>query len=721
MKFYFSLKDIFNIISISCILFSSYMHFIIYFGRRKIEKEKYTFFYSIFSLFLFLYILFDSFIIQFEVILIPIEYLIVTTMFYSLYRLSLIVLEEQKTYTRFYIMYISPFVIIGFILSFISLFNYYLYSIYIFIFVVLAGTLGMTIQIGILLYIAYKNHFYKEKENKDRIFLNSMLITFIVFTLLLLLEKIFSIFIEPDNIFVGNFIFAGIVCLYIVRILSERTNKEFEENILLKATLEQKVNDLTAQKTNVFVNVTHELKTPLTVLWNVINDYIKQNGEDKQMRIIKNNADDAVKKVNNFLVSEKIFQGNGYDGDERIYDLSAIISEKEDTFCYNAAAKKLNLSFNIQPCIHVRSGIDPLHFITNNLIENAVKYTEKGGVDVSLTADDNDIVFTVADTGPGIPEELHQKIFEPYFQMTHEKKNMQGIGMGLNIVKGMVDTLGGTVRVESVPGKGSRFIVTLRRYMLKDGDVVESDNVQTISNIVVKTMDYSVIRWSRIVDENKPTILIVEDNRDLLVLLYESFCSRYNVFLALNGKEAVANLGLKHIDLDLVITDLMMDEMDGNEFYDRIKRSVGYENVPFIFITARRDDEEKMKTLHKGVHDYIYKPFAVEELVLKTGNLINNISSQRAKARSEDRMSLMEESAGDMFEKKCDSLLIPNRYKKVIKEFISGKEYKEIAYTLNKSEKTVRNYIQEIYAKVGVNNKQQLMILFKDCIQNPVE
>jgi signal transduction histidine kinase len=314
-------------------------------------------------------------------------------------------------------------------------------------------------------YNIIKNKQYKTQKEKFVILGNIiLLLSMIVFSFFRILNILFNPFISFSPFLIMTLVFAYA--------LTSSFNQEHQDLIDLKSTLEQKVLDLTTQKTNAFVNLTHELKTPLTILWNVINDYIKQKGEDKEIRIIKNNADDAVKKINSFLSAEKLFQGKNYN-QEQINDLSKIINDKKESFEYNARIKKLDIYFNIENGIYIKAGSDSIHHIINNLIENAIKYTDHGKIDVELKADNDNIMFTISDTGMGIPEELQEKIFEPYYQITHEKKNIQGVGMGLNIVKGMVDLLKGQIELTSKLDKGTKIIVTLKRYHLKQDEIVD--------------------------------------------------------------------------------------------------------------------------------------------------------------------------------------------------------------------------------------------------------
>jgi DNA-binding NarL/FixJ family response regulator len=203
--------------------------------------------------------------------------------------------------------------------------------------------------------------------------------------------------------------------------------------------------------------------------------------------------------------------------------------------------------------------------------------------------------------------------------------------------------------------------------------------------------------------------LIVEDKLDFLYFLYQSFSIRYNVFLARNGKEAVTKLGRMKFFPDIIITDLMMDEMDGSEFFDIVKRSIGFDKIPFIFISAKNDDTEKIRSLKKGVQDYIFKPFLIEELISKVDNILKNMSSQREMGNSENQELSFEEN----FNTICNGNKLSDKEKEIIKLVIEGKQNKEIGDVFSISEGAVKKNINKIFKILGINNRIELINLFK--------
>jgi len=357
--------------------------------------------------------------------------------------------------------------------------------------------------------------------------------------------------------------------------------------------------------------------------------------------------------------------------------------------------------------------------IINNLLDNALKYTEKNGsIDVALKTNQHEVEFMVKDTGIGISEEQLEHIFKSYYQISHAKRNIQGIGMGLDIVKRILEDIGGRIEVYSNPGKGSEFKVCFKAL---------ADPTMQAEGKAVKTMEYNIKydEHKEIPTESAPrsdryTLLFVEDNLDMLVYLQNSLQEFYNVYCALNGKQALEKLESTP-KVHLVISDIMMDVMDGYEFYEELKKDDRYGGLPVIFLTAKNTQKEKIKALLKGAVDFISKPFDIEELKAKICSVIKVAESQFEKSKQDlikhiiklSCSSLSEVDFSSEFYMKCKDYDLSAREKEIVLLLLDGKLNKEIAHTLCISVNTMKSHAASIYKKYGVQNKIELMNIFK--------
>ena len=286
---------------------------------------------------------------------------------------------------------------------------------------------------------------------------------------------------------------------------------------------------------------------------------------------------------------------------------------------------------------------DKLDKITTNLLSNAFKYTlEEGRIncDVSIKEQMKKpysfvLEISVKDSGPGIPEEQLEKIFDRFYQVEGEwKKEGGGTGIGLSLTKELVSLQHGRITVKSEPGKGSSFIVTMplgkehlkeNEYIIKSpGEVGES---MKWSAILEEGKSRTRAEEEETVEGGNPQILIVEDNPDLRMHILENLEEEFLIKEAANGEEGLEK-AIESVP-DLVITDLMMPKMDGIEMLEKLKTDERTSHIPVIMLTAKANVESKIEGLETGADDYITKPFNIKELITRVKNLIE----QRKKLR----------------------------------------------------------------------------------------
>jgi DNA-binding NarL/FixJ family response regulator len=324
--------------------------------------------------------------------------------------------------------------------------------------------------------------------------------------------------------------------------------------------------------------------------------------------------------------------------------------------------------------------------------------------------------LVIRDTGVGIPKEKYDFIFERFTQISD---NVQGSGIGLSLVKDIIMLLDGTIEVESEVEKGSSFIVTIplgdctESQPIKDFGKVEEFNIQGLGN-----QNETVNRDSEF-EKNKKTILAVEDNVNMREFLVEVLKGEYNVMTAGDGNSALKKLMKEEMKIDLIISDVMMPNLDGKEFFNRIKDDERYKDIPFIFLTAKARFEDKIEGLRDGAMDYIYKPFSIEELLAKIDTIIrkkDSIKEAYKKAIKKSIIGAIDEDMPSKYESEeadFSKFNITPREEEIIKLILKGEEYKDISVTLNISINTVNNHIQNIYRKLDIQNRMELINLFK--------
>ncbi|MBN2535496.1 MAG: response regulator [Spirochaetales bacterium] len=483
-----------------------------------------------------------------------------------------------------------------------------------------------------------------------------------------------------------------------------------------------KLND---ERTAFFINLAHETKTPLTLIDHYLGNYIKEKGMDQQLSVIKHNVEKLKNDMESFLDYEKLKRGQIFYNHNQVTSTTALLRLKIPLFEHIALKKDIGFTSDIEDGVYGK--IDPQAFdrIINNVIENSIKYTENGGkIHITLTKKDDTILFIVKDTGIGIAEEQQKHVFEPYYQMSHEKGNIQGIGMGLNIVRRIIDEVKGTIIIDSKIKKGTTFTCMLKEYI-----PAPSDTIQDATEIVYPVYNDADLVHSnhtgkataeRTHDRNKHTLLIVEDNRDMMDFLLNHLQEQYNCYSAFHGLEALAELRIP--EPDLIISDIMMDHMDGYAFFERVREKKKYRSVPFIFLTAKNTREEKIKALEKGAVDFISKPFSMDELQAKVKSIIEVQEELKKAVISKiekkyhaiiNQLRLRNDGMdGEIKKQVVHDFGISKREIEIIYYLKKGYAYKEIAYELDISINTVREYIKRIYTKCSVQNKIELIRLF---------
>lgn len=499
----------------------------------------------------------------------------------------------------------------------------------------------------------------------------------------------------------------------------EKSNNLINElNNNLKEKVEERTKELelaNEQRLNTFINLAHETKTPLTLINNYLVEYIKKYGETEEITVIRNSTEKLTKDIVNFFDLEKIKRGIDVYNHKQICDFSKILKDNIDLYIKYGASKDVEVVQSISDKIYVQADPVGIDRIVNNLIENAIRFTNsKGKVEIGLREDSNRIIFSVKDNGIGISRDLHAKIFEPYFQAKSVKSNLQGIGLGLSIVKKVIDSLNGEIAVISNPSEnpGTEFLVSLTKSEQPSSENLSVSDIERKVYFNVDTLKFKEEPF----DSRKQTLLIVEDNLALLNYMASKLIERYNVYIAGSGQEAL--IRLKSINVpDLIISDVMMDKGNGLDLYDGILAQKNLTHIPFIFLTAKNSTKDRLEGLAMGAVAYIHKPFLMEELITKINSILLNLEKQRFAIVNRAYKSIVQENElrqketvpQNRFEENCSNYNLTQREIEIVTYIAKGVTYKAIGELLNISDKTVAKHVRNIFDKVAVNKQVELL------------
>ena len=390
------------------------------------------------------------------------------------------------------------------------------------------------------------------------------------------------------------------------------------------------------QMSNIFTNITHELLTPLTVISasvDKLRDEAPNHGHDYDLMQL--NIQRMVRLLQQILETSKSEAGQlklvVAQGDVMRY-----IRETAECLEPLLAQKKQHFTISCYPeSMMGWIDTDKLDKIIYNLLSNAAKYSHEDG-EVTLKVQTNTtfdhIRIEVSDTGDGIPPEKMKNLFHRFHDGEYRKHRTIGTGLGLYLTHDLVYLHHGTIRCESEVGKGTTFTVELP--INKESFAPDQiDETNTIDFNIPKNaiIDVQALTPDVYIEENDPQdhpdediyrLLIVEDNAELLMLMRQLLKSSYRVYAAKNGREALDIIHQK--ELDLIISDVMMPEMDGYELTKAVKSDPNYSHLPIILLTAKTQEEDEQEALLLGADEYLTKPFRLKDLKLRIDNIIEN-------------------------------------------------------------------------------------------------
>lgn len=390
-----------------------------------------------------------------------------------------------------------------------------------------------------------------------------------------------------------------------------------------KVSMEQQIADI---KLRFFTNISHELRTPLTLIIGPIEKILqKQLSQEIQddLMLVKENTNRMLRLVNQLLDFRKV-QNQKMKLKVSEVDLSVFIPFVMNNF------KELSVRHHIDFCFeteseHLRIWIDQdkLETILFNLIANAFKFTPSGkSIVLTLKEEKNRVCIGVRDEGVGIEQEKQNVIFSR-FETVMEKNlfNLPNTGIGLSLVKELVELHHGDIIVNSKIGQGTCFLV----YFYKGKEHYSNEAVEWIvadfdKSTASDSIVQKVIQKESLINEDKPVLLLVEDNVELRAFMYNTFMEQFNILEAADGEEGM-NIAIEHIP-DMIITDLMMPKMDGIAMIKKLRNNMNTSHIMIIMLTAKADSETEFIALGEGADAYVTKPFSLNNLQVQVSNLL---------------------------------------------------------------------------------------------------
>ena len=386
-------------------------------------------------------------------------------------------------------------------------------------------------------------------------------------------------------------------------------------------------------RSDIFAKITHEFRTPLTTIL----------GLSRQIREMKDispnhtgaflSAIERQSKNLSFLVNQLLditnLQSEVKTIEWKTGNILNFVNMATEAFAILASGKDIDLQFfSKEKEVETDFVPDYLNKILNNLIGNAIKYSEGGTHIYVMTEvsekDKNKFIIKVIDNGIGISKEDLPHLFELFYQ-TNKNKVKEGNGIGLTITKQLVEVLGGKIDVESQPGKGTTFKITLP---IQVSDKIlyshwKQENPEKFTNLSSKVDEsrngFFIEKKSK--DDTRNTILLVEDNKDIAIYIRSIFPNnQYNIIYCSNGDDALKTA--KTVMPDIIITDILMPKKNGIELISDIKASTLLNHIPIIIISAKNRKEDIYEGLRAGADNYIAKPFQPEELKIRVNNLL---------------------------------------------------------------------------------------------------
>jgi signal transduction histidine kinase len=435
---------------------------------------------------------------------------------------------------------------------------------------------------------------------------------------------------------------------------------ELNQNKKILEESNQKLRELDQVKSRFFANISHELRTPLTLLLAPLETLLHRfnrslDAETRDMLVtMHSNGMRLLKLINDLLDLVRLESGRMEVKRESL-EVAEFVKGLASAARQVANDKRLRLETFVDPAVGtVLADRDKLEKVVLNLLFNALKFTPAGGrVELRAEKRGEELMLMVADTGMGISEKNLAHVFDRFWQADgSSKRKYQGVGIGLALVKELVEIHGGKVMVQSQEGKGTTFTVTLPYQKAEPSQTPEPEaapetalaatgrggNVTSeewLANLyrraelfpALTPLQESLRPVETMGNGNLPTILVADDEPDMLRFLKSQLSAHYRVFEAVDGQQAIEKAS--QFLPDIILLDMMMPEKDGLQACREIREHTPTQSIPIILLTARADEETKLAALSAGASDFLTKPFSTTELHVRIKNLVESHQYQR--------------------------------------------------------------------------------------------
>ena len=482
-----------------------------------------------------------------------------------------------------------------------------------------------------------------------------------------------------------GFIALSIYAFYINRKMRQANRKLISLNAEMK--------EVTAQKLQFFTNVSHEVRTPLTLILAPLDRLIvslRESPYASDLGLIQKNANRLLRVINQILDFRKV-EGKQEKLAVREIDLVPFVGEIKSYFDSMASVRAISYTFtsSIKQCT---LWIDPdlLEKVFVNLLSNAFKFTPEGGsVRIELTEEEDRVFIQVIDTGSGIQPGNLPHLFDRFYT---EDRSM-GTGIGLHLVKEYIHMHGGEIRVESEPGQRTTFTVCLRKGKahFEDSDLMET----SVSHQAYEASRLDDSETKAMLSITYPyTILITEDDDEVRGFLEREFSLHFKIRTAANGKDALRVL--EEEEISLVVSDVMMPEMNGFELCRTIKSQLPFSHIPVILLTALTDERQRIFGITGGADDYIQKPFHTDYVKIKIIHLLQERQKLRERLLEKLRDNKLLLSEPEKVESIDDTFL--RKFAEQIEAVYADPEYnvEKLSETLGLSRGHLHRKIKEL-------------------------
>jgi signal transduction histidine kinase/ligand-binding sensor domain-containing protein/DNA-binding response OmpR family regulator len=432
-----------------------------------------------------------------------------------------------------------------------------------------------------------------------------------------------------------------IVLYFLVILISSITKKRLEKKNKeqLEKQYHEQMEKINASKLEFFINISHEIRTPLTLILcsieKLISNFKLNPKQEKEVLTIDKNVNNLLELTNELLAIHKMETGN-YQLKVQKNDMISFLKNIKVIFKSLAKSKEIKISIDsFEPELFILFDKNALGKIMYNLVSNAIKHTNKGGeivIKAFPSADKGSLTIEVVDNGAGIDANFLSKIFNRFY---HHGGNMDryvnGFGIGLSLTKSMIELHKGTISVSSELNKGTTFTLNLpldeNAYSVEEkSDKILWDNDMPKANSATDFVKKNEVDNTKLVDKNvefnieKPTILYVDDNIDLIENMADYFSDNYNIYTAENGEIGVEMAN--KLQPDIIISDVVMPIMNGLELCKILKNDIKTSHIPIILLTAQGDMNTQFEGVKSGADYFVPKPFNIKILNLTIKNII---------------------------------------------------------------------------------------------------